>query len=294
MIPRILSDRLRRPASRVFAASPGLGRLSIHQTTTQRWSLPQAVAGYERAGVAGIGVHLSKVEQHGREESIELLRRTPLRVTSLGWAGGFTGDHDHTFRDAVDEAVEIVKLASAIRAEEVRVVPGTAGGHIQSHARRLLADGLRELVPVAREERVRLALQPMHRLYEREWSFVCDIDATMEVLSQFSPAQVGLAFGTYHYWDQDRLLDRLRELVPWICSVQLSDWRAAPRCDNDRALPGDGIAPLAEMVRELESRGFGGWYEIEVWSRDLWKEEPDGLIRRAVDSFCGLPVAAFA
>jgi sugar phosphate isomerase/epimerase len=134
----------------------------------------------------------------------------------------------------------------------------------------------------------------MHPIFEREWSFLSGVDETLDILGQFSRRDVGLAFGTYHFWEDDRLITRLKELVPWITSVQLSDWRDPPRCDNDRLLPGDGVIPLADIVGELEICGFRGCYEIEVWSRDLWKEEPHGLIRKAVDSFCRLPVAVLA
>jgi sugar phosphate isomerase/epimerase len=292
VIPRILARR-RRDASGADRRAPHLplARLSIHQTTTPGWSLPQALAAYERAGAAGIGVHLQKIEMCGRERAVELLHQSPLRVTSLGWAGGFTGDHDQTFHDAVEEAIDVVLLASAIGAEAVHVLSGTAGGHIRSHARRLLIDGLQELTDVAQRENVRLAVQPMHRIFEREWSFLGGIDQTLEVLSRFSSEQVGLAFGTYHFWQEDRLVDRLHELVPWIASVQLSDWREPPRCDNDRLLPGDGVIPLRKIVGEIERCGYRGCYEMEVWSRDLWKRNPHGLIDQALERYLELPVA---
>lgn len=292
VIPHILTRRVHHVSlpRETFPRRP-LSRLSIHQTTTQRCSLPETVAACEQAGVAGIGVHLPKLEEYGRNPAIRLLNLSPLRVSSLGGAGGFTGDHDQTFHDAVEEAHEIVLLASAIGAETVSVISGTAGSHIQSHARRLLIDGLRELAGVAREENVRLAVQPMHRLFQREWSFLTGIDETLEVLSRFSPQEVGLAFGTYHFWEEDRLMERLPELAPWIATVQLSDWREPARCDNDRLLPGDGIIPVAEIVGEIERCGYTGCYEIEVWSRDLWKREPHGLIQTAAERFRELPVA---
>lgn len=291
VIPRILARRpVDVPAAVPSAPHLPLARLSIHQTTTPCWSLAEAVDAYERAGAAGIGVHLPKLEMFGRDRAVRLLNRSPLRVSSLGWAGGFTGDHDQTFHDAVEEATDVVLLASAIGAQAVHLLSGTVGGHIQSHARRLLIEGLQELAGVARQENVRLAVQPMHRIFEREWSFLSGIDQTLEVLSRFSPEQVGLAFGTYHFWEEERLLERVRELTPWIASVQLSDWRQPPRCDNDRLLPGDGIIPLGEIVGEIERCGYRGCYELEVWSRDLWKLEPHGLIHRAVERFLDLPV----
>lgn len=283
-----ISHRTRAAAERDdFASSgaPALSRLSIHQTTTVRWSLAEAVAGYEAAGVAGIGVSLQKLDECGEPQGVRLLNASPLHVSSLGWVGGFTGDQGQPFREAVRDGCKAVRIAEAVGAESLILIAGALGRHIDSHARRLLRDGIRELAAFARARGVRLALQPMHPLFRREWSFLCGLDDALDLLSEFPPEQVGLAFGTYHLWQEERLLERIPALIPRLALVQLSDWREPPRCDNDRLLPGDGCIPVREIVAELERCGYDGWYEIEVWSRDLWKRDPAGLIGAAVERY---------
>ncbi len=61
--------------------------------------------------------------------------------------------------------------------------------------------------------------------------------------------------------------------------MQLSFWREPQRSENDRLLPGDGAIPLSEIVTTLERSNYRGMYEIEVWSRDLWKLEHHALVR---------------
>lgn len=268
--------------------SPVLSRLSIHQTTTVRWRLDQAIRHYSQAGIAGIGITLPRLQELGAGTARRMLRESGLKVTSLGWVGGFTGANGHSYIDAVDDMRSAIGLARLIGARTLVVVSGSLSGHIRSHARRLLIEGLVEVTDLAAESGVRLALQPMHSLFEDEWTFLTSLDDTLDILSRFNHPHVGLAFGTYHLGQEPRLLERIPEIAPFLASVQLSDWRDPPRCDNDRLLPGDGTLPLREIVSAFESAGYAGLYEVEVWSRDLWKREHGSLIADCMTRFASL------
>ncbi|MBX3436557.1 MAG: sugar phosphate isomerase/epimerase, partial [Planctomycetaceae bacterium] len=138
-------------------------------------------------------------------------------------------------------------------------------------------DGLTEVLDLAGEYGVTLALQPMHRLFRDEWTFLNTLDDTLDILSRIDHPCLRMAFGTYHLWQEPRLCERLVELAPLLATVQISDWRT-PRCDNDRVLPGDGVIPLREILALLEQGGYGGSYEVEIWSSELWKRDPFQLI----------------
>ena len=72
-------------------------------------------------------------------------------MSNLLWAGGFTGSDGHTFRESVDDAAEAIRLAAALHARSLVVYSGAPGGHTHNHARRLLVDALRQLLPLAEE-----------------------------------------------------------------------------------------------------------------------------------------------
>jgi sugar phosphate isomerase/epimerase len=175
-----------------------------------------------------------------------------------------------------------------IGAQSLIVVTGSLAGHIRSHARRLLIEGLVEVLDQAAEAGVRLALQPMHPLFENEWTFLTSLDDALDIVQRMNHPQLGLAFGTYHLWQEDRLLEKIPEFARHVAVVQLSDWRDPPRCDNDRLLPGDGSIPLRDIIGACESSGYTGLYEIEVWSRDLWKRDHRSLMTDCMSRFAGL------
>lgn len=271
-------------SARVDAAT----RLSINQTTTVRWSLTDAIDAFREEGVRGIGVALNRLRECGIEQGARSLRSAGLTASSLGWVGGFTGAHGHTYNDALADARAALEAAHEIGASTLIVVPGALNGHIRSHARRLIVEALVELADQASELNVRLAVQPMHPIFEDEWTFLTTLDATLDVVTRFNHTHVGLAFGAYHLWQEPRLIERIPEIAPYVAVVQLSDWREPPRCDNDRLLPGDGVIPLADMVSAFETAGYRGFYEIEVWSRDLWKRDHRSLIRECMLRFAQL------
>lgn len=268
-------------------ATSVLSRLSISQMTTCRWSFMEDVLHYREAGIESLAAWRPKLCDFGEERCVDLVRDSGMRVTSLGWAGGFTGANGHSFDEAVDDAQEAIRDAAALGAESLTIISGAQQRHIHTHAQRLLVEGLEHVLDQAAEKGVTLALQPMHGIYRDEWTFLNTLDEALEILDRLDHPYLRLAFGTYHLWEEPRLLDRIGDVVPYLATVQLSDWRS-PRCDNDRVLPGDGEIPLAEIVAALEQHGYDGAYEMEIWSTDLWKGDYFDLLSVCRDRFVGL------
>jgi sugar phosphate isomerase/epimerase len=44
--------------------------------------------------------------------------------------------------------------------------------------------------------------------------------------------------------------------------------------DADRVYPGDGVAPLAALFRDLAGFGFRGALSLELFNREYWKQDP--------------------
>ena len=38
--------------------------------------------------------------------------------------------------------------------------------------------------------------------------------------------------------------------------------------------PGDGVAPLVEVIRNLAAIGFAGMLSLELFNRDYWGQDP--------------------
>jgi len=53
--------------------------------------------------------------------------------------------------------------------------------------------------------------------------------------------------------------------------------------DADRVYPGDGIAPLGDILKTLREIGFDGYLSIELFNRSYWQKDPLEVARLALD-----------
>jgi 2-keto-myo-inositol isomerase len=53
--------------------------------------------------------------------------------------------------------------------------------------------------------------------------------------------------------------------------------------DSDRIYPGDGVAPLREILRDLRGAGFGGYLSLELFNRDYWARSADENLKTAME-----------
>ena len=153
--------------------------LSMNELTTYRWSFEDDVHRYVDVGIRSIGVWRQKLSDYGEEKGIELLQETGLSVSNLMWAGGFTGSDGRSFKDAMADAHDAIRLTAELQADCLIVFSGGRGGHTANHANRLLKDALRALLPVARELDVTLAIKPMDIGCARDWTFLTELSETV-------------------------------------------------------------------------------------------------------------------
>lgn len=53
--------------------------------------------------------------------------------------------------------------------------------------------------------------------------------------------------------------------------------------DSSRLYPGDGIAPLTQILRDLRDIGFNGFLSLELFNRDYWKRSPVKVAREGIE-----------
>ena len=66
-------------------------------------------------------------------------------------------------------------------------------------------------------------------------------------------------------------------------NFHLNDYPAnPPRAtikDENRVFPGDGIAPLTQLFRDLNAIGYRGALSIELFNRQYWSQDPLEIAR---------------
>jgi sugar phosphate isomerase/epimerase len=68
--------------------------------------------------------------------------------------------------------------------------------------------------------------------------------------------------------------------------LHFNDYPAQPRdtiTDAQRVYPGDGVAPLKAIVRDLRQIGFRGVLSLELFNRDYWKQDALSVARTGLE-----------
>ena len=237
--------------------------IAISQMTTPRWELSLEVDRIAAHGFEAISVWRPKISDVGVASAAALIAAAGLRVSSLQWAGGFTGGDGRSFDESIDDALEAIETAEALAAPVLVVHSGCRGGHTRSHARRLLAEALELLAAPARQAGVTLAVKPMHPVAAAGCSFVSRLGEAVELVEGFDDPAVRLALDVWHWGDDPeigRLLPRLAERT---AVVQVADRLGPATAAEDRLPAGHGRLPLADVAANLAAHGFRGDLEFD-------------------------------
>jgi sugar phosphate isomerase/epimerase len=269
-------------------------RLSINEMTTYRWSFLEDITGLQALGVESVGIWRRKLSDFGEERGVELLRESGLAVSSLWSAGGFTGSDGHTYKDAIEDALDALRLAAEMKAGCLVVVSGGRASHTQSHARRLLRDALCELGDAAAQYGLSIALAPLHCPAHDRSSFLSSLDAALEMLTSCDHRRVGLVFDFLDVAHNPPLCQRLAQFVPWIKIAALSDAHLPAHSDDDRRIPGRGQMPLAEIFAALEGSGYRGAYDVHLLGENCWRLEYPNLVQDCLEGLAALCPRVFA
>jgi sugar phosphate isomerase/epimerase len=178
-------------------------------------------------------------------------------------------------RRAVDQAAELEAACF------VMVVGGLpAGSKDLADARAQLLEGTGLLLEHARQAGVRLALEPLHPMYCADRSCLSTLEQALDLCDALDPGrggELGVAVDVYHVWWNPELQTQISRAGRdgRLLAYHVSDW-LVPTRDMllDRGMMGDGVIDLPRIRGWMESSGYAGPVEVEIFSRDDWWTRP--------------------
>ncbi len=142
---------------------------------------------------------------------------------------------------------------------------------------------------------MRMALEPFQLEGIEDWSLVNTIPDAVELIDEVGSPAFGIQFDVWHLWNTPDLLDEIERHIHRFAGVHVNDWREPTRGWADRALPGHGAANVAAILGALDAAGWGGYYDMEIFSDNgafgtaypdsLWDADPAELVRQGRESF---------
>jgi len=249
--------------------------LCMHQTTSVAAGFRGSLEGYARAGIRYVEVIPPLVEEFTKRESVAAARRLlsdlGLRAVSSGGVRGLAEPHAGRA-----QALEDLKRTAALIAElgiDRMVCPcGTAEKFTTDDYARG-AENLRDAGDIVKPLGITAMLEFM-----RGSTFIGTLPTALNMTRQAAHPNVRPMFDCYHFWAGLSKFEDL-ELIHngEIHHVHFQDVPGIPRelLDNGtREIPGDGVSPLASILRKLAEKNYRGPLSVELFYPQLQKGDP--------------------
>ncbi|MDA1192600.1 MAG: sugar phosphate isomerase/epimerase [Candidatus Poribacteria bacterium] len=276
-------------------------KIAMHQITSIRASFEEDLAAYAAAGWTAFEFSLDKAKQvidaHGMTGFADRVKASGLSpiactghvVRAFGKPEEITAN-EGTFRSTMEIMAAIgcptIVFGGDASNEGVSAPDQTEAGLAARDAayRQRLAEfceRVARLADIATPYGITMAL-------EMNWCGMCrSVRSAAEAVEMVDRPNVGLLFDTAHFACTPSRLSDLDRLDGKIVAGHLNDMRDCPpeirNVNNDRVIPGEGVFPLVEWTDKVASLGFDGWYSVELFCEDLWREPVDAIARRVKD-----------
>lgn len=237
-------------------------------------------------------------------ESLGVLRTTlpASKFRGLGWDVGLTqisnsgvavaalieGPFELTDRRSRtatrSRIIETIDAADVLGAEIVYMPTGPHVGRRWEDAASAFFEAVGPVLEHARDVGVQLAIEPTNWVYA-DISFVHSIRDALEVVAG---CHVGICVDLFHVWAEAGLHESLGQAANDIALVQVSDYVFGDRSFPARAVPGDGVIPLSDLLSCLVTGGYAGPIDIELAGPRIDAEGTLDAVRRAVSMLRGI------
>ncbi len=270
--------------------------LSINTATVRRqlgrdWGLLEILDACAERGIRAVSPWRDQVAAAGLANVAARLKAHGLALSGYCRGGLFTYT-DVASRQAVrDDNRRALDEACTLGAPCLVLVVGGLPGALAGRpahkdialAREQVSEGIAALLADARERGMPLAIEPLHPMYAADRACINTLSQALDVCDALDPGRsgaLGVAVDAYHVWWDPQLQAQIaRAGRERLLAFHVCDW-LVPTTDllEDRGMMGDGIIDLRRLRGWVEDAGFGGYAEVEIFSRANWWQRAGGEV----------------
>jgi sugar phosphate isomerase/epimerase len=269
-----------------------LSRLSINQVTTRgQWNLAQAIEAYARHQVPGIGIFRDMLDDCGTQKAVGLIRDTGLEVASLCAGGRFAAADQSNWQSCIDDNRRAIDDADKLGAQCLVLIGGglPPGSKDLPGARARYRDGVAKILDEATAAGVRLGIEPQHPMSAADRGCISTLAQANDIcdaLGDKAGDTVGIVFDLYHLWWEPGVEEQIARARGRFCLFHLNDWLSPTDATrNQRGMMGDGVIDIPRLRGLIEDAGYDGFNEVEIMNSELWKMDPDDLVRLCIERY---------
>ncbi|MBM3475058.1 MAG: sugar phosphate isomerase/epimerase [Armatimonadetes bacterium] len=255
--------------------------VTLNTSTVRPASLDDKIRAAEAAGYDGLELWSNELEDHAKAGgSLEALGKrladAGLKVPNIIGLWNCMPESDAERPAAHDRVRRQMEDAAKVGAAHIAAVPSPDRPSID-----LLwaADRYRELLEIGEGFGVVPAVE-----FVGFFQGINRLGQAAAIGIEANHPQACLVADTFHLFRGASGFDGVRHLSgTFIACFHFNDAPAQPprteQGDDDRVLPGDGVLPLPQLLRDLRAIGFNGPLSLELFNRPLWERDPVEVAR---------------
>lgn len=240
-----------------------------------------------RAGYQAIEPWIAELDQYVKEggnlkDLGKLIHDQGLTVESaIGFAEWIVDDADKR-KKGLEQARRDMDMVRQIGGKRIAAPPVGATNQTDLNLLRA-AERYRTLLEIGQQ----IGVIPQVEL----WGFsktLGRLGETVLVAVESGHPQACVLTDVYHLYKGGSGYTGLKLLGPQTLQVMhMNDYPDKPDrasiTDAHRIYPGDGVAPLVPLLRDLRAIGFRGFLSLEIFNREYWKQDPFEVARRGLE-----------
>ena len=269
-------------------AKDKLSRLCIHTITTKPWPIEVAAEHYAKAGVAGISVWKDSLEGRNIKQTGQMLRDAGLTIVSYVRGGFFPATTAYDRQIAIDGNLKMIDEAAELGAPLLVLVCGAVPGQSLEESRQQIADGIAAILPHAEDAGIKLGIEPLHPMYADSRSAINTLRQANDMADAMASDYLGVVHDIYHlWWDPDLQTETIRcGSQGSLLAFHVCDWKT-PTEDLllDRGLMGEGCIDIKQIRSWVESAGYNGFIEVEIFSKKYWAMEQKAFLGIIIEAY---------
>lgn len=272
--------------------------LNTSTISGQKLSLVEEVDLIAKAGYQGLEPWIRELDAHVQSggKLSDLGKRIADHGLTVESAIGFFDwivDDDARRKKAFDEAKRNMEMVRAIGGKRLAAPPAGATDQTGIDLRKA-ADRYRELLELGET----FGVVPQVEVWGFSKTLTRLGEAAQVAIDSGHPAACILP-DAYHLYKGGSAFTGVRLLNGNALHVfHFNDYPASPPRseinDAQRVYPGDGVAPLKDLVRDLNAIGFKGMLSLELFNRDYWKQDALTVARTGLEKMRAVVRSALA
>jgi sugar phosphate isomerase/epimerase len=263
------------------ASAQGKMTLAIHQNTSAGAGYRKSLEGWSRAGIRYVELTVALLDEFLKTDSLAAARRvlTDLGLTPVSAACGVQGlwEPNPNHAASLENLKKRCEMFAALGLNRIYAPTGTTQKFTEDDYKTGV-DNMRAVGETAKQFRMTMMTE-----FVRASTFISTLTTLLNMMRAAAHPNLAPLLDFYHFWSGLNKLEDLDLIRPGeIGHVHFQDVPDMPRelLDNTtRFIPGDGIAPLTQILRKLADKGYAGSLSVELFLPRFQQGDPFEVAR---------------